>query len=60
MSDPRKREFIVGWNGSCWHGHCPQEPDVFVLGMSAAQVLRDTQKLVTAEKLMEISRKVLG
>jgi hypothetical protein len=60
MSDPRKREFVVDWNGFCWHGYCPQERGVFVLGYSAAQVLRDTQKLVTAEKLMEISRKVLG
>lgn len=48
MSDPRKREFIVSWDGFCWHGYCPQESSQFVLGLSAAQVLWDIKRLVNA------------
>jgi hypothetical protein len=30
-SDPRKREFIVEWNGHAWKGTCPQEPYIYSL-----------------------------
>jgi predicted RNase H-like HicB family nuclease len=45
-SDPRKREFIVTWNGYCWYGYCPQEPNFFALSMSAADALREIKEMV--------------
>jgi hypothetical protein len=47
-SDPRKREFVVEWNGHAWKGTCPQEQHVFSLHKtSPATALRGVQEAVS-------------